>query len=147
MVDYAKAATELKARLDAKKKRIADLDSFFVFLRGDVGAETQKANVELAALAAPAIFVSAENSDEIANQTIQLTCGDAVATIAQDRTAPSLTATIASESGAKTVTFVIDPSQSPATAQRVSLAPAVEPKRGTQEIAATFVEELIASAP
>jgi hypothetical protein len=144
MADYAKAAAGLKARVDAKTKRKNDLTAFFESVRSSIAKEVTKANVELSANGVPKIDLQQEGFEE---PKIQLQCGYAICKIALDRNAPSIAAQIVGESGEKTVTFVILTEESPLSAQRASLAPAVEEKVVASHIAATFVEELIASAP
>jgi hypothetical protein len=148
MVDYAKAASDLKARMNAKTKRREDLSAFFETLRVSVQGEVNKANVELSKNQAPDIAMREEGFEE---PTIELRCGGAVCQIAQDRSVPSVSASILGTrplhpSAAKTVTFAILLDESPIAAQRVSLAPALEPKLDTEAIAATIVEELILEA-
>jgi hypothetical protein len=143
MADYAKAASDLKARINAKIKKKADLTAFFESVRVSMGQEVQKANVELAANKAPEIYLREEGFEE---PTIELKCGNTVCKIAQDRRAPSITATVSGENGETTVTFIILTEESPLLAQRVSLAPAVEEKVGSDAIAATIVEALIQGA-
>lgn len=143
MVDYAKAAFDLKARINAKIKRRADLNTFFESLRSSVRVEVDKANVELSAVKAPTIDLRQEGYEE---PTIELACGNTICKVSQDRTVPSVSAAVLSGSGEKTITFVILIEESPFTAQRVSLAPALEQKLGTDAIAATIVEELILGA-
>ena len=144
MADYAKAASELKARLDAKAKKKADLDNFFEELKLSIAAEVKKANAELAGVDAPSVDFQEASVGET---TIELRCRSANCKISQDRAVPSIAAVVQGESGEKSITFVILPDESPLTAQRVSLAPAIEPKTGPPEIAAILVEELIAGAP
>jgi hypothetical protein len=144
MADYAKAASELKARLNAKIKRKADLNAFFEAVRTNMRKEVDKANVELYANSAPKIDIRQESPEE---PTIELACGNAICKISQDRSTPSIAAVITGEAGEKTVTFIILTEESPLTAQRVSLAPANEAKVEPSYIAATIVEELITGAP
>jgi hypothetical protein len=143
MVDYARAASDLKARINAKIKRRADLNAFFEALRASIRVQVEAANIELSAVKAPTIDLRQEGYEE---PTIELALGNTICKIAQDRSVPSLTATIPGGSGEKTVTFVIQTEQSPVTAQRVSLAPALEEKLGPDAIAAAIVEELILGA-
>jgi hypothetical protein len=144
MTDYAKAASDLKARLDAKFKRIADLNEFFESVRGSIATEVASANTELAEKCAPTIAIREEGVGE---PTIQLACQNAICKISQNRDVPSISAVITGESGETTLTFVILVDQSPVVGQQVSLAPATEPKLSPSEIAAKFVEALIAGAP
>lgn len=144
MANYAKAASDFKARLDAKVKRRTDLSSFFEALRSSIRKEVERANVELSANSAPNIDLRQEGHEE---PTIELACGKAICKISQDRTVPSVAAIVTGEAGEKTLTFIILIEESPVTAQRVSLAPALEEKVRTSEIAATIVEELIMGAP
>jgi hypothetical protein len=144
MADYAKAAFDLKARLNAKAKRKADLNAFFEAVRSNIRKEVEKANAELSVNGAPKIDIRQESPEE---PTIELACGSAICKISQDRSAPSIAATIKGETGEKTVTFILLDEESSVTAQRVSLAPANEEKVGPIEIASTFVEELIVGAP
>jgi hypothetical protein len=143
MVDYAKAASDLKARINAKIKKRADLNAFFEALRTSIRVQVEEADVELSAVKAPTIDLRQEGYEE---PTIELALGSTICKITQDRSVPSVTATILSGSGEKTVTFVIQTDESPVTAQRVSLAPALEEKLGSDAIAATIVEELITGA-
>jgi hypothetical protein len=143
MVDYAKAASDLKARINAKIKKRADLNAFFEALRASIRVQVEAANVELSAVKAPTIDLRQEGYEE---PTIELALGNTIGKITQDRSVPSLTAAILGAGGEKTVTFVIQTEESPLTAQRVSLAPALEEKLGTDAIAATIVEELISGA-
>jgi hypothetical protein len=143
MADYAKAAFDLKARVAAKSKRRADLTAFFESVRSSIGQEVAKAKVELAANGAPEIYLREEGLEE---PTIELKCGTAVCKISQDRSVPSISASILGESGETSVTFLILTDETPLLAQRVSLAPAVEEKVGTDAIAATIVETLILGA-
>jgi hypothetical protein len=144
MADYAKAASDLKARLDAKYKRIADLNDFFESVRSAITTEVASANAELSARKAPTIAIREEATGE---PTIQLACMNALCKIAQNRDVPSISAVITGEAGETTLTFIIQIDQSPVTAQQVSLAPAAEPRLSPAEIAARFVEALIAGAP
>jgi hypothetical protein len=144
MADYAKAASDLKARLDAKARRTANLDAFFEALRVGLSDEAEQANSALTYEGAPTIeFKEGWSTGDI----IVITCGTATATITQDREAPNVAANITSETGERSVTFIILPDESPATAQRVSLSPVTEPKIEPRASAATIIEELIASAP
>lgn len=144
MPDYARAASELKARLDAKAKKKSDLDNFFEELKLSIAEEVKKANLELASVGAPSVDFQQASVGE---PTIELRCRTAHSKISQDRAAPSISAVVHGESGEKTITFLILVEESPLKAQRVSLAPAIEPKIGPSDIAATLVEELIAGAP
>lgn len=144
MAEYAKAASELKARLDAKAKRKQDLDDFFEELKTCLAEEVKKANAELKTVGAPSVDFQQASVGE---PTIELRCRAANCKISQDRSAPSIAAIVKGESGEKSVTFLILPDESPLQAQRVSLAPASEPRIGPPEIAAILVEELIAGAP
>lgn len=143
MADYAKAAFDLKARISAKIKRKADLTAFFELVRASIGEEVEKANLELAANKAPEIYLREEGFEE---PTIELKCGNTICKVSQDRSVPSISAKVAAESGETTVTFLILTDETPLTAQRVSLAPALEEKLGTDAIAATIVETLILGA-
>ncbi len=144
MADYAKAASELKSRLDAKTKKKNDLDTFFEGVKSNIIKEVGKANAELSAVKAPKIDIRQESPDE---PTIELACGIAICKISQDRSAPSIGSVIHGESGEKTVTFLILTGETPVKAQRVSLSPSTEPQVEPPEVAATIVEELIAGAP
>jgi hypothetical protein len=143
MADYAKAASDLRARIDAKIKRKADLTAFFESVRSCIGQEVAKANVELAANKVPEIYLREEGYEE---PTIELKCGSTVCKVSQDRKVPSISASILGEAGETTVTFIILTEETPFLAQRVSLAPALEEKAGTDRIAATIVETLIQGA-
>jgi hypothetical protein len=144
MTDYAKAASELKARLDAKVKRKLDLTAFFEEVRAALTKEVAVANVELSKAGAPKVEIQPASLGE---PTIELTCDKARCHVSQDRSAPSVGAAIIGESGEKTVTFLILIDESPLRARRLSLAPDTEPKIDANELAATFVEELITGAP
>jgi hypothetical protein len=143
MADYAKAAFDLKARINAKIKKKADLNAFFESVRTSMAKEVEKANIELSANKAPEIYLREEGYEE---PTIELKCGNTVCKISQDRRAPSISAIVSGELGETTVTFIILTEETPFQAQRVSLAPAVEEKVGTDAIAATIVEALIQGA-
>lgn len=143
MVDYAKAAFDLKARINAKIKKKADLTAFFESVRISMGHEVEKANIELAANKAPEIYLREEGYEE---PTIELKCGSSICNVSQDRRTPSISAVVSGESGETSVTFLILTDVTPFVAQRVSLAPAVEEKIGTDGIAATIVESLILGA-
>jgi hypothetical protein len=143
MADYAKAAADLKARIDAKIKKKADLTAFFESVRTSMGQEVEKANIELAANKAPEIYLREEGYEE---PTIELKCGSTICKVSQDRRVPSISAVVSGESGETTVTFIILTEETPFRAQRVSLAPAVEEKVGSDAIAATIVETLILGA-
>jgi len=148
MVDYAKAASDLKARMNAKTKRREDLVAYFEALRVSVQGEVGKANLELTNNQAPNINMREEGVEE---PTIELRCWNTVCQISQDRSVPSGSAAILGAnpldpSAAKTVTFAILLDESPIAAQRVSLAPALEEKLGTEAVAATIVEALILEA-
>jgi hypothetical protein len=143
MADYAKAASDLKARINAKIKKREDLNAFFEALRASMRTEVDKANVELSAVKAPTIDLRQEGFEE---PTIELACANTVCRVSQDRTVPSVSAAVEGATGEKTVTFVILMDESPITAQRVSLAPALEEKLSTDAIAAVMVEELIQGA-
>ena len=144
MADYEKAAADLRARLDAKTRRAGDLDAFFEEVKASIVVEVDKANVALAATRAPRIDLRRESVGE---PTMELSCDRAICKISQDRNVPSIGAAIAGEAGNATITFILLIDESPVTAQRASLAPAVEAKLGPIEIAATIVEELINRAP
>lgn len=143
MADYAKAASDLKARIDAKTKKKADLTAFFESVRASIAVEVEKANIELAANKLPEIYLREEGYEE---PTIEIKCGSTVCKVSQDRTVPSISASILGEAGESSVTFLILTEETPLLAQRVSLAPAVEEKVGTDAIAATIVETLILGA-
>jgi hypothetical protein len=144
MTDYAKAASDLKARLDAKVKRRLDLTAFFEEVRSNLTKEVAQANAELIKAGAPKIDIQQASLGE---PTIELVCDKASCHVSQDRGAPSVGAVITGESGEKTVTFLILVDESPLRARRLSLAPDTEPKVDANALAATFVEELITGAP
>jgi len=144
MADYAKAASEFKARLDAKAKKRRDLYAFFEDLKTSLGTEVALANAELAAAGAPAVVLQQASEGE---PTIDLVCGKAFCRISQDRSTPSIGGTVVGEAGESTITFLILTEESPLKASRVSLTPELEAKVGPAEIAATLVEALIAGAP
>lgn len=143
MVDYAKAAFDLKARINARIKKKADLTAFFESVRTSMGQEVEKANIELAANKAPEMYLREEGYEE---PTIELKCGSTICKVSQDRNVPSISAIVSGESGETSVTYLILVDETPLLAQRVSLAPAVEEKVGTDAIAATIVESLILGA-
>lgn len=143
MVDYAKAAFDLKARINAKIKKKVDLTAFFESVRTSMGQEVEKANIELAANKAPEIHLREEGYEE---PTIELKCGSTICKVSQDRKVPSISAIVSGESGENTVTFIILTEETPFRAQRVSLAPQVEEKVGTDGIAAAIIEALILGA-
>src|ERR1700733_2550615 len=101
MTDYAKAASDLKARLNAKVKRRLDLTAFFEEVRTALSKEAAKANLELDKLNAPKIEIQQASLGE---PTVELMCGEASCNVSQDRSAPSVGAVIAGESGEKTIT-------------------------------------------
>ena len=144
MADYEKAAADLKARLDAADKRTRDLNDFFEALRAAVTKEVTKANAELAKLTLPPIMVQQEGLGE---PTMRLACKHASTKITQDREVPSIIATLHGEEGDKPITFVVLPDETPITAQRVSLAPATEPKLSPVQMAEIIVEEFIHVCP
>jgi hypothetical protein len=144
MADYAKAATDLKARLDAKTKRRTDLYAFFEALKVGLAREVKNANEALVQLGASTMAMQQASEGE---PTIELICGNAHCTISQDWAVPAVGAVIIGEAGEKTVTFVIVITEEPVMAKRVSLTPDIEAKVSVDEVAATFVEELITGAP
>jgi hypothetical protein len=144
MTDYAKAASDLKARLNAKVKRRLDLTAFFEEVRTALSKEVAKANLELGKESAPKIEIQQASLGE---PTVELICGQASCNVSQDRSAPSVGAVIAGESGEKTITFLILVDESPIRARRLSLTPETEEKVDANLLAATFVEELIMGAP
>jgi hypothetical protein len=144
MVDYPKAAFELKARLNAKAKRKADLDAFFEGVRVNIVKEVEKANVELSRAGAPNVDLQQASPYE---HTMELICRSASCKISQDRSVPSIGAIVAGESGSKTITFLILVDESPVKARRMILDPDSAEKVDRDELAAAFVEELIAGAP
>jgi len=144
MPDYAKAAAELKARLDAKTKRRLDLTAFFEEVRSSLTNEVAKANSELTRVGAAKIEIQQASLEE---PTIALICGKASCNVSQDRSAPSIGAVVIGEAGEKTITFLILLEETPLKARRLSLAPENEEKVDAAGLAATFVEELITGAP
>ena len=144
MTDYAKAAFDFKARLNAKAKKKADLDAFFEGVRVNIVKEVDRANAELSREGAPKIDVQQASPHEY---TIELACRTASCKISQDRDAPSIGAVVAGEAGEKTITFLILFDESPIKARRLSLTPETEEKVDPSELAASFVEELITGAP
>ena len=144
MTDYAKAAFDFKARLNAKTKKKADLDAFFEGVRVNIVKEVDKANIELVKASAPKIDLQQASPHEY---TIEIVCRAATCKISQDRTKPSIGAVIAGEAGEKTITFIILFEESPIKARRLSLTPETEAKIDPSEVAASFVEELITGAP
>ena len=143
MADYATDATELKAKLDAKLKKARDYNTFFEDLRTSLHAEAEKANSALAFHDVPAIEFEQGWPD---GSTILLALGTATSIIRLDRDKPTLAADVKSETGEKTVTFVINDQQAPFTASRVSLAPSNEPKMAPAAVAESFIHELITGA-
>jgi len=144
MTDYAKAAFDFKARLNAKTKKKADLDAFFEGVRVNIVKEVDKANIELVKASAPKIDLQQASPHEY---TIEIVCRAATCKISQDRTKPSIGAVIAGEAGEKTITFIILFEESPIKARRLSLTPETEAKIDPSEVAGSFVEELITGAP
>jgi hypothetical protein len=144
MTDYTKAASDLKARLDAKVKRRLDLTAFFEEVRTALSKEAAKANLELEKQGAPKIDIQQASLGE---PTIELVCGQARCNVSQDRSAPSVGAVVTGESGEKTITFLILVDESPIRARRLSLTPETEEKVDANLLAATFIEELITGAP
>jgi hypothetical protein len=144
MVDYAKAASGLKSRMDAKVKRRLDLNEFFEGVRDGLTGEVAKANAELSKAGAETVDIQQASLGE---PTVELVCGKATCNISQDLNVPSIGAVISGESGAKTVTFIILIDETPVKARRVSLAPETEERVDPAQLAATFVEELIMGAP
>ena len=148
MADYAKAASELKARVD----KIADLVAFFESVRSNLFTETEKANSALAYENAPLIEFKQGWPD---GPAIELACGNATCTVSQDIHVASIAAVVQGQAGQTTVTFLILADEStptstpisPVVARRVSLTPDIEEKVGPAEIAAAFVEALIQGAP
>ena len=144
MSDYAQAAAQLKARLDARAKKIADFDAFYESLRSHLFTESEIANSALTYENAPQIeFVEGWPEGE----AMKLVLGGATCQISRDRQKPSIAADIHAESGPKTVTFLVLESESPMMAQRVSLTPAIESKIGPEGIAGVILVELITGAP
>jgi len=144
MTDYAKAAFDFKARLNAKTKKKADLDAFFEGVRVNIVKEVDKANIELVKASAPKIDLQQASPHEY---TIEIVCRAATCKISQDRSKPSIGAVIAGEAGEKTITFIILFEESPIKARRLSLTPETEAKIDPSEVAGSFVEELITGAP
>jgi hypothetical protein len=144
MTDYAKAALELKGRLDAKTKRRVDLYAFFESLKASLIKEVKLANVELAREGAPLVSLQPASEGE---PTIEMTCGTSLCRISQDRAVPSVGAVITGESGSKTITFLIDLQELPLKSSRVSLTPEIEEKVEVSAVAAIFVEAVIMGAP
>jgi hypothetical protein len=144
MVDYSKAAFDLKARLNAKAKRRVDLDAFFEGVRVNIVKEVEKANVELLKEGAPTVDLQLASPFE---HTIELACRNASCKISQDRSVPSIGAIIAGEAGEKTVTFLILVNESPVKARRINFSTDDTEKADPTDLAATFVEELIVGAP
>jgi len=144
MADYFKAASEFKARLNAKATRAAELSAFFEGVRNGLREEIVNANAYLARENAPKVEFK-EGWPEGA--TIELVCSTATCKVSMDSDAPSIQGLVSGETGEKTVTFTLLHDESPLKAQRVSLTPATEEKVGPTEVAATLVEELITGAP
>jgi len=144
MVDYAKAAFDFKARLNAKAKRKTDLDAFFEGIRVNIGKEVDKANLDLAREGAPTIDLQQASPYE---HTMELLCRGVSCKIFQDRSVPSIGAVVGGEAGEKTITFIILLEETPVKARRLSLTPDAEAKVDPVDLAATFVEELITGAP
>ena len=149
MTDYPQAAAELKARLDAKNKKIADYHDFWEDLRNNLLIEAEKANSALTYQDAPKIdSPKTETYEGAPNERVtQFTLGTATSIIHLDQEKHSIAALIKGESGEKTVTYLIDEEQSPLTASRVSISPANEPKIAPAAIAESFIEALITGAP
>lgn len=144
MTDYSKAASGLKARMDAKVKRRSDLNEFFEVLRTGLSEEVQKANAELTKEGAPKIEIQRAS---IGEPTIELVCGKATCNVSQNRSAPSVGAVVAGDAGEKTITYLILLEESPLKACRLSVASETAEKLDAVQIASSFVEELIACAP
>ncbi len=144
MTDYAKAASDLKARLNAKVKRRLDLTAFFEEVRVAISREVAKANLELAKENAPKLEIQQASLGE---PTIELICDKARCNISQDRSTPSIGAVVTGEAGEKTITFLILLDETPLKVRRLSLTPQTEEKVDATGLAATFVEELITGAP
>jgi|SRR5271168_2810850 len=155
MADYSKAASGLKARIDAKVKRRLDLDAFFEELRTGISKEVEKANAELTKEGAPKIEVQRASVGE---PTIELRCNKATCDVSQDRSTPSIGAVVTGEAGEKTITYHVLLEESPLKARRLSptsetgqkrlsLTSEIEGKVDVVQIASTFVEELISGAP
>jgi len=144
MADYAKSALDLKARLNQKTKRRLDLTAFFEALRNALVAEVAKANIELLKVSAPRVEIQQASLGE---PTIELVCDKATCNISQDRGVPSIGAVLKGESGEQTITFIVLLDESPLKACRVSLTPENEEKVDAGQIAATFVDALIAGSP
>lgn len=144
MVDYPKAASDLKARLNAKAKRRVDLDAFFEGVRVNIVKEVEKANVELSREGAPTIDLQLASPFE---HTIELACKNARCNISQDRSVPSIGAVVTGEAGEKTTTFIILVNESPVKARRMNLTTDEAEKVDASDLAAAFVEELIMGAP
>jgi hypothetical protein len=144
MADYFKAASEFKARLNAKATRAAELDSFFEGVRTSLHEEIANANAYLARENAPKIDFK---EGWPTGTAIELTCASATCKVSLDPDKPSIAGVVTGEEGEKTVTFLLLDDESPLKAQRVSLTPEIELKVGPPEVAASLVEELIAGAP
>ena len=144
MADYAKSALGLKARLDQKIKRRLDLTAFFEGLRSALTLEVAKANIELLKVGAPKVEIQQASLGE---PTIELVCDKAICHLSQDRGVPSIGAILKGESGEQTITFLVLVDESPLKACRISLTPEIEEKVDAVQIAATFVDALIAEAP
>jgi hypothetical protein len=144
MADYQKAAADLRIRIDAKTKWVNDLNSFFESLRAEIAKEVAKANVAMNEHKLPPIIIRQEGLGE---PTISLTSKQTDAKITQDRSVPSIISKVKGEAGERVLTFLILDKETPILAQRVSLAPAVESKLTTAEIAGLIVEDLIYGSP
>jgi hypothetical protein len=144
MADYFKAASEFKARLNAKATKAASLDAFFEGVRTGIREEVANANAYLARENAPKIeFKEGWPS----GASIELACASATCKVSLDPDVPSIRGVVTGEEGEKTVTFILLDEESPLKAQRVSLTPETEEKVGPPEVASTLVEELITGAP
>jgi hypothetical protein len=144
MADYFKAASEFKARLNAKATKAANLDGFFEGVRSSLREEIANANAYLARENAPKIDFK---EGRPAGVSIELACASATCKVFLDRDVPSIAAVITGEAGEKTVTFILVEEESPLKARRVSLTPETEEKVGPTEVASSMVEELITGAP
>jgi hypothetical protein len=144
MADYFKAASEFKARLNAKATRAAALSTFFEGVRTGLREEIANANAYLARENAPKVeFKEGWPNGDL----IELACASATCKVSLDPEKPSIAGVVTGEEGEKTVTFILLDEESPLRAQRVSLTPATEEKVGPSDVAATLVEELITGAP
>jgi hypothetical protein len=144
MADYSKAAFDLKARLNAKARKKADLTAFFENVRVHILSEVEKANVELVKEGAPKIDLQQASPYEA---TIEIACRTATCIISQDRSIPSISAVVHGELGDKTIAYRILCEESPIKARKLSDASETQANVDASDMASTFVEELIMIAP